>query len=173
MKVLWVMLQMAGSSECGIMTNTTAWTLTMTTNHGYANKCFSVPKSLYVTVSTNAQSRNWQWLWVSWWSRTICVCVCVFVLQGWRAVADQCRGGRPWLLWRLMSGDSVSSSCCTDAGGRGCEHAGEQRWREITIKHTSKMKSSAFIKSRSGRSYAILITSPTCFQQNNAAKQCV
>ena len=47
-------------------------------------------------------------------------------LQGWRAEAGPCRGGRPWLLWHLMSGDSVSSSCCRDAKGRGCEDAGEK-----------------------------------------------
>lgn len=52
-------------------------------------------------------------------------------LQDWRAEAGQCGGGRPWLRWHLTSGDFVSSSCCRDAEGRGCELAGAQRWRQI------------------------------------------
>jgi len=58
-------------------------------------------------------------------------CEDVCYLQGWRAEAGLCKGGRPWSLWRLTSGGCVSSTCCRGAAGRGCETAGAQRWRQI------------------------------------------
>lgn len=129
------------------MTNTNAWTLVMTTNHGKVSVCMfecACEPACELVILTNALIRK---------------CESVRLVQGWRAEAGQYRGGRPWSRWRLMSGDSVSSSCCRDAEGRGCELAGAQTGKEIKTA-CSKPISSVFIKACSQMSDDILMSTP-------------